>query len=235
MFDLNEQINKWRRKLSQSDTLQKSDVDELEGHLREEIERLTAVKLSDQEAFYVARHRLGDATALTGEFAKVNTAVIWRKRLFWAGLTMLAWFLITYTAGAASQTCVLLAGLAGIHGYALNVVDILSQMTVFLGAVFALYRIAKRQDMRGDLFCRIADRPWGKPALFATVVLVLISMLATRAFVVTETVKLLSAQEFGMLALLKSLKGLVYTVSAPLALLIAVILLRPSRLKEAPA
>jgi len=39
MFDLNEQIIKWRSNLAQSQTLGSSDIDELESHLREEIEK----------------------------------------------------------------------------------------------------------------------------------------------------------------------------------------------------
>ena len=59
MFNLNEKIIKWRSNLAQSETLAVSDLDELENHLREEIEQLTTLKLSDEEAFLVASHRLG--------------------------------------------------------------------------------------------------------------------------------------------------------------------------------
>ena len=56
MFDINEQIIKWRSNLAQSETLAGSDIDELENHLREEIEDLTDLKLSSEEAFLIATH-----------------------------------------------------------------------------------------------------------------------------------------------------------------------------------
>ena len=52
MFDINEQIKKWRCALAQSEAFSKSDVDELESHLREEIERLIALKLSGAVRYF---------------------------------------------------------------------------------------------------------------------------------------------------------------------------------------
>ncbi len=46
MFDLNEQITKWRTTLAESEKCSKPDIDELETHLREEIEHLTPAGLS---------------------------------------------------------------------------------------------------------------------------------------------------------------------------------------------
>ena len=95
MFDLNEKINLWRRNLAQPQTLSGSDIDELESHLREETENLTALNLSDDEAFLVATHRLGQPHSISEEFAKVNASVLWRKRFFRAGAIIFAWLIFS--------------------------------------------------------------------------------------------------------------------------------------------
>ena len=92
MFDLNKAISSWRMNLSERQTCAKSDIDEMETHLREEIDSLTASKLSEQEAFLVATHRLGDTDSLAAEFAKVNTSILWRNRLFWMLAGLLSYF-----------------------------------------------------------------------------------------------------------------------------------------------
>ena len=102
MLDLNEQINKWRGNLAQSQTLDSSDIDELESHLREEIENLIDLKLSDEEAFLIATHRLGSTESLAEEYEKINRGVKFRHRLFWIATGVLGYFLVTYLADAFS-------------------------------------------------------------------------------------------------------------------------------------
>jgi hypothetical protein len=116
MFNLNDQISKWRSNLAASQTLERSDIDELENHLREEIEHLMALKLSQEEAFYVALHRLGDTGSLAEEFAKINGSVLWSKRLFWAAVGLFSYIVATYTAKCASAGFVVLAWLGGLRG-----------------------------------------------------------------------------------------------------------------------
>jgi len=83
MPDLNERIHSWRESISHCDQLQKDDIDELEDHLRDSVSELTAVGLSDEEAFLLAIRRLGNTDAIAAEFAKVNRMSIWLGRLQW--------------------------------------------------------------------------------------------------------------------------------------------------------
>ena len=80
-FDLNQNVRKWRDALEQSATARADDLDELERHLRDSVERLRAKELSEEEAFFVAARRLGSPEILTHEFAKVNSGRVWRSRL----------------------------------------------------------------------------------------------------------------------------------------------------------
>ena len=83
MFDLKQKIEAWRDEQLKHNALSYADVAELQAHLEFSIDDLAAVGLSEEEAFYVAKHRLGDPHALIDEYGKVNPAPIWRKRFLW--------------------------------------------------------------------------------------------------------------------------------------------------------
>ena len=66
-------------------------LDELEDHLRDEVERLTKAGHSPDEAVEVAMARLGQPGELAAEFAKVPSAAPWLPvRVAWVGGALLA-------------------------------------------------------------------------------------------------------------------------------------------------
>jgi len=229
MFELNEEIAKWCAMLAGSGKLNKSDINELEGHLREEIEQLTALKLSEDEAFIVARHRLGGTESLSDEFAKVNRAAIFRMRCFWAGVGILSFKLAMQAGSIASNVGVLLASLFGVRGYLLSAAEVIAQGIFFGVVILVLYLIARMKDIKGGWFSRAAGSAWGKVALFGSVFVVILAMLAGRVFIQIAMARLLGAREFGELALLQQYKGLVLIVVVPLILLGIIIGLRPEK------
>ena len=232
MFDMNEKIKIWRSDLTRQQTLEKSDIDELENHLREEIERLTESDLTQEEAFIVASHRLGHSDNLSDEFAKVNTSILWRKRLFWAGAIVLAWIILTYFGQVVSRICQILAVFIGLRGYTLNIIDILSQVTFFCVVVLALYHISRKKGISRISFSKIADSFRGKIVLF---VIVFIIVAGTYAFNILSAVvfaRHFNPQEFGRISMLKSYQGLVRDIFLPLLLLLGIILVRPSKLRK---
>jgi len=78
MFDLEAQINSWRDHLRARGNFTESDISELESHLRDEIDDLITSGLSPDEAFLISVKRLGNADAISREYAKVNTANLWK-------------------------------------------------------------------------------------------------------------------------------------------------------------
>ncbi len=92
MFNLNEQIIKWRDSLKKSRTLETKDIDELECHLRDEINDLSGPKLSDEEKFLIATHRLGQTENLVDEYAKVNKSRIFGHKVSWMIIGILIYF-----------------------------------------------------------------------------------------------------------------------------------------------
>ena len=78
------QIAEWRAYVAAAPGVNGHDVDELEDHLRHQIAELNAVGLAPDEAFLVAVKRMGDADALSREFAREHSGRLW-KQLFLSG------------------------------------------------------------------------------------------------------------------------------------------------------
>jgi len=72
--DIERQIECWRRSLPASLAERPDVIDELEGHLRDELARLVAGGVAADEAWAKAVERLGTPDALAAEFAKVPPA-----------------------------------------------------------------------------------------------------------------------------------------------------------------
>ena len=76
---LEEQIDQWRSYLRRRQAIHSVDVAELEDHLREQVEGLTAAGLATDEAFLVAVKRMGDLDALSREFAREHSDRLWKQ------------------------------------------------------------------------------------------------------------------------------------------------------------
>jgi hypothetical protein len=90
MFNLEQAILEWRRRMLAADIKSPAPMDELEIHLREEIERQMKSGLSAEEAFEAASQRLGQPGALTEEFAKVGGPTAFRGLFLPVGMIFLA-------------------------------------------------------------------------------------------------------------------------------------------------
>lgn len=93
MFQLEKSLEDWRGKLSNTNSFTKSDIEELESHLLDEIEFLKKKTLTDEEAFYVACDRIGSVDLISNEFRKINYNIIWFKRFLWL---LSGYFLINF-------------------------------------------------------------------------------------------------------------------------------------------
>ena len=130
MFDLNEQIRRWRRELIEQEVYHKSDIDELECHLRDEIANLAEGRLTVEEKYQVALGRLGTPKALVNEFAKINGSAVWGNRLFWMATSLLMYFVLKAFIAAVSKGFTFLAVLGGIRGYDLGYLRMLPNLIV---------------------------------------------------------------------------------------------------------
>ncbi|MEU1971594.1 permease prefix domain 1-containing protein [Microbacterium sp. NPDC019599] len=74
-----ERIGEWRSFLLRRQAIASADVDELEGHLRDQIDGLEASGLSSDEAFLVAVSRMGRLDELSREFAREHSDRLWKQ------------------------------------------------------------------------------------------------------------------------------------------------------------
>jgi hypothetical protein len=76
---LEDQIAEWRTYLRRRRPLHSADVEELEGHLRDQLAALTDAGLAGDEAFLVAVKRMGSLDALSREFARAHSERLWKQ------------------------------------------------------------------------------------------------------------------------------------------------------------
>ncbi|HHS13406.1 MAG TPA: hypothetical protein ENN03_06515, partial [bacterium] len=80
-FNMEQKIGDWKKHLSSRGSFLPEDLEELETHLREEINELRRGSLDAEEAYFIAIKRLGKTDALSREFYKINAQSLW-KHLF---------------------------------------------------------------------------------------------------------------------------------------------------------
>jgi hypothetical protein len=90
MFNLEQSITNWRKRMLAGGIKTPVPLEELENHLREELERQMQLGLGAQQAFEAATGQIGQARALRSEFEK-NDASIGAR---FVGLTGMAWGVI---------------------------------------------------------------------------------------------------------------------------------------------
>jgi hypothetical protein len=88
MFDIEKSIAEWRRQMLAAGIKTPVPLEELESHLRDEIERQTTSGRSEAEAFASAIQEIGPAPAVRNEFGKVEETEEerkWKEGQIWAG------------------------------------------------------------------------------------------------------------------------------------------------------
>ena len=149
MFDLKQQINKWRAQLAISEAYQDSDLEELEGHLMDEIDNFRKNnKLGEEEAFVIARHRIGDAAVLTDEFRKVNTNIIWKNRLTWVLGGYCFFTLANIVISALSQTFTILGAAHGLAPNILFQLDLLLKVLILGSFITVIFSNSARISLK---------------------------------------------------------------------------------------
>jgi hypothetical protein len=70
MFQLDSAIQSWRRQMISAGIYNRDTLNELESHLRDDIEQQVRAGQTEQHAFEIAAEKIGKANALKAEFAK---------------------------------------------------------------------------------------------------------------------------------------------------------------------
>ena len=78
-MDIEAQIGEWRRFVGHRPAIVAEDVEEMEAHLRDQIDALTEIGLSPDEAFLVAVKRMGSLDDISREFAREHSDRLWKQ------------------------------------------------------------------------------------------------------------------------------------------------------------
>src|SRR6185503_634380 len=73
MFNLDKAISEWRRRMARAGVKPADVLDELEAHLRDDVDQQMRAGLASEEAFRLAVQRIGQANRLKAEFEKLGT------------------------------------------------------------------------------------------------------------------------------------------------------------------
>ncbi len=79
---LEQRIGEWREYLRRRQAIHSVDVEELEDHLRDQVQALSEAGLSEDEAFLVGVKRMGDLDTLSREFAQEYSERLWKQLVF---------------------------------------------------------------------------------------------------------------------------------------------------------
>jgi hypothetical protein len=131
MFSLEQAIAEWRRQMLAAGIKTPVPLDELESHLREDMEQQMRSGLSAPQAFEVAVQRIGQADALKAEFKKAGGTKQTREQklarlvLCLAGLSY-CWLLLMGKYGLLKAEMSLTARLLGLAAVAVSVTAVFS-------------------------------------------------------------------------------------------------------------
>jgi hypothetical protein len=223
MFDLDAAIVDFKSRMSRTGTCSAPDLAELESHLRDSVDRLTAGGLSPEEAFLVAAHRLGRPDSLAVEYAAAHPERLWRDRAMWMMAGLLAWGAISSLSDLVPAVGLSVAAVTGAHGNTLGLVSLASGVVGLLATVtvaIVLYR-------------RLARKPFNFGPV-AWVVIALGSIVAMRVIIVASfaiMARNLPPQDLGAASISRSYLGLALSLLFPIAF--AVLIVRISRRNRA--
>jgi hypothetical protein len=165
MFDLDQAISEWRRQMSAGGIRSESVLDELESHLREEVERQIRSGAHAEKAFAIAAQKIGPASALKNEFRKNGSAHALGKLMFAIAVLVAAFGVFLTTAAMILCYETLTERVTGFValGFILLVIFGWTRVVPFLPVISN-----KRKRVAVALACMVAG--WGMCALFVQLI-----------------------------------------------------------------
>ena len=241
MFDLGGSTAAWLGDLRQSEALEDEDLEELETHLKDEIEQLMDKGLSEKEAFWVATSRAGTREELPREYAKVNSRPVWRHRFLWMAVGVLAYLFLSTVIGLLSEGAAVAMVSSGIGsdtflllgtGMDLPAIVSLSVQLLLTCAALACLHLALARDILGfssRLGRTRRSRPRSIILCAAAVVLVPLFLILSRLAVPVTLARLLDTNTYGLAAASASFGEFIFSILLALFLVFVVFVLSRPR------
>jgi len=89
MLDLEQKISKWRQQMLAAGIKAPVPLEELEEHLREEIEQQMSMGLDEQKAFEISVQQIGQPKTLDGEFKKSDRTFMKKTIIILVGIFLI--------------------------------------------------------------------------------------------------------------------------------------------------
>lgn len=233
MSDVEQRIERWRTSLAGSELFRGEDVAELESHLREEMKHLRTSGLSDKEAFFVARSRLGDTAALEEEFAKVNAPRRLRNRFCWMIAGVLAYWVAVHFGDAASGISLAIAQATGEGPHVLGLIASGVRIVGFCVMTLVIAWLCARYFQPGSP-SRIQITKRVRIAFLAALLVETVGFALTRALGVACAARTMPATDFGQIARMESHVDLAWRLAGPVLLGVLLVVIHLAGRRPSP-
>jgi len=145
-FDLNDALRLWRNEMAVSPALAADQLAELEAHLRDSSQALASKGLPLEEAFWLARRRLGGTDQVGREYAKLNPEAVWLDRVLWMVAGVLLLQTVSALASAVSNLTLALAAQSTLAPNALGALRTAVFWLALLPLIWWLWRHVRDHD-----------------------------------------------------------------------------------------
>ena len=224
MFDLDNQVQSWRRRLLDNEAMSVGEADELESHLRDSIDELSK-SLSQEEAFWLSARRIGLPETVALEFSKINGARTWTRRFQWMLAGYLLMSVLLSVVGSLGNIATLSTVYVGLPTWAIFASSGISVTLVILTLVLLAWSVTNGRSL-GMQKLITGFSSWAKPGkrwrlAIAAILLILITYGIHVGPYLTASQHLPPAQYGAALAVmsLNSLAGWLLTVGTMVAIL----------------
>jgi hypothetical protein len=206
------QLDRWIRKISQTETLSADRLAELRDHVIDATLELRKLGITESEAALVAVSRMGRVEDLASEYSKSDSSYVWTQRIFWMCIGFIAIGLAdaiidSLVIGAQALAVAWMPGFA-FPGWA---------MTGFVLSGWACAFLALRQLSTGAAIWR-----WNITASTFIGITIVLTALATLTKIYGQIVlsRMLGNGEFGDMVLTQHYVSLATYIGLPIALMV---------------
>lgn len=195
-FDLKARLASWREGLKNHSAIGSDDIQELESHLLDTMDAMRRARLSEEEAFLVAAHRIGHPEELEKQYRCVRPAAVWRDRAQWMIVGIMAMWVVSGVSHLASNLVLLLGGRYAANGVALGYGGLAVQLLLLGGfACLGQRQLAQASVKNNRPLSGV--RRLGIPGLMIGLLVTAVVVRISSGLVQVQAVRMISATVFG--------------------------------------
>jgi len=213
-FNLEKSIAQWKSTLYQNDSLTEDAIAELESHLLDETDELYAKGLNEEEAFFIARKRLGETDLLVSEFEKLDDNLLSFNRIRFLFIGILFTCFLTNIV----ETICLLSATASFYMFN-NYENITITVNLIVVAISIMFLVYNRLIIVGKV---------KSLGIFGNIPFLIISTILSRIFYIVFC----QQSEFGLGIISRAMPASYYFSEALLVFIISVALFIHFRKKK---